>query len=128
MSNKGLFIILMFSLSLLLGVCTGMSIATKERAELLSAKADMPPAETPAPSFVQTEKPKEVSLPEKYVLTLTDTEIIIYKSNTDGSMQIIEEKPIDKDGLRIKDYEMLYSGISFDTLSEAREMLEDYIN
>ena len=128
MSNKGLFIMLMFSVSLLLGVCTGMVLATKERADFLAAKAEMPPEETPKPTFVLPEQPKEVSLPEKYILTITDTQIIIYKTNADGSMQTVEEKPIDKDGLRVKDYEKLYSGIEFHTLEEARETLEDYIN
>ena len=128
MSNKGLFIMLMLSVSLLLGVCTGMVLGTKERADFLAAKAETPSAETPKPTFVLPEQPQEVSLAEKYILTITDTQIIIYKTNADGSMQAIVEKPIDKDGLRTKDYEKLYGGIEFHTLQEARETLEDYIN
>ena len=129
MSKKALLITLMFLLSILLGVFTGVTLATKERSEFLAAKAKQRPEETPAPTFIQTEKPSaEVSVPEKYLLTLTDTQIIIYKTNADGSMQIIEQKPIDKEGLRREDFENLYKGITFDTLTEARETLEDYIN
>ena len=33
-----------------------------------------------------------------------------------------------RDNVKAEDYEKLFAGVSFDTISEARETLEDYIN
>ena len=129
MSRKGLLITSLFILSMLLGVFTGLHFGKKESADFSSADEIQISRESPAPTFIQTEKPKtEASVSEKYMLTLTDTQIMLYKIGSDGGMQVIDEKPIDKNGLRREDFEKLYKGITFDTMSEARETLEDYIN
>ncbi|MBO4897201.1 MAG: hypothetical protein J5590_02750 [Clostridia bacterium] len=128
MTNKGLIVATLFTLSLLMGALTGIAFSEKKRADNFAAGYEID-NKSPEPSFIQTEKPKKpVAVSEKYMLTLTDTQIMIYKISADGSMQVIDEKPIDKDGLRREDYEKLYKGISFDALSDARETLEDYIN
>ena len=129
MTKRGLLIVFLFSLSLLLGALTGIALANKKRADYMAQNSYELQKESPKPTFIQTEIPKTAAaVPEKYMLALTDTQIMLYKIGADGSMQVIDEKPIDREGLRREDYEKLYKGITFDTMKAAREALEDYIN
>ena len=129
MSNKHLLIVLAFTLAILGGVCTGMFTADRaEPQETAAAEETKSPDEVPQ-TFVTPEPVSQTALSdEKYLVTVSDSYLFIYEISADNSMQIVEEKKIDSNSLRRDDYETLFKGITVDTLTEARELAEDYVS
>lgn len=132
MKRNTLLIVLLFSLALLSGVCVGLLTATNEEVPpvAVAEEAAQPsPVLRPSPSPEVTLEPqREVSIQEKYMVSMTDSKIFIYKISANGDMQIVEEKPINARALPQSDYESLFQGIIVDTLLDAKEMVEDYIS
>ena len=132
--NKNWFLIIMlFILSATLGVVSGIYFFRTENQNI--ARAEVPEVTTGESEMVlrheETPSPTEevyVFKNEQYVVTLSDTKILIYKIAHDGSMQTVEEKPIDTGSLPREDYAKLYSGIIVETLDAAKEIVEDYIS
>ena len=137
--KKAALISLLFVLSMLCGVLAGISYI-KTEAPPISHAEELPyddlalsAAQTPIISTTLTpeeftEKEAEVFESEQYVVTLSDTKILIYKIASDGSMQTIVEKAVDTGSIPREDYHKLYSGIIVPTLEEAKEIVEDYIS
>ncbi len=137
--KKAALISLLFVLSMLCGVLAGISYI-KTEAPPISHAEELPyddlalsAAQTPIISTTPTpeeftEKEAEVFESEQYVVTLSDTKILIYKIASDGSMQTIVEKAVDTGSIPREDYHKLYSGIIVPTLEEAKEIVEDYIS
>ena len=134
MTKKGFSVILALFLTLFGGIIAGYflsyssndsnSIAAEELSESVSEAEDEEPfvlAET------QEKKASAINT-EKYLLTLSDNKIFIYKIMSDGSMTEIEEKEVNTSALRREDCGELFKGIIFDTVTQAREVLEDYAN
>lgn len=128
MSKKYLIIVLLFALALLGGVCTGLFVSSEpgQMAETSAAeeKTALTVEETP---FVEVEPAVKPVSSEKYMVTLSDNKLFIYKISSDNLMEIIEEKEIDSNALRREDYGELFRGITVDTLTQAREIAEDYV-
>lgn len=138
--KKAAFISLLFVLSMLCGVLAGISYI-KTEAPPISHAEELPYddlalsttqtpfiTDTPAPREEFTQEEAEVFESEQYVVTLSDTKILIYKIASDGSMQTIDEKNVDTGSIPREDYHKLYSGIIVPTLEEAKEIVEDYIS
>ena len=137
--KKIVLVSLLFILSMLCGIFAGIGFIKTENPPLSHAEAlpkanaetdiDLPSlVSTPMPREEFTEKEAEVFESEQYVVTLSDTKILIYKIASDGSMQTIEEKAIDTGSIPRDDYHKLYSGIVVATLQEAKSIVEDYIS
>ena len=139
MTKKIVLIALLFALSTGCGITAGiLYIRNNEKSTAVAEEIKNEYTEfTPNEDFqIKEETYTEPELPEnvpvyeseKYVVTLSDTKIIIYKISSDGSMQTIEEKPISPGSIPREDYGKLYSGIIVDTLESAKELVEDYIS
>ena len=109
---------------------TSQKIYAHENSKLNTEKINIP-VET-MPVITENELTPQSEAPvfdsEQYVVTLSDTKILIYKISHDGSMQTIEEKAIDTGSIPREDYAKLYSGIIVSTLEEAKQIVEDYIS
>lgn len=126
MKKQYIVLPLIFILSAVAGIAAGFFTVPRETPQKLNINSESVKAEStpsPTPTF-QIEK--QVAVTEKYLVTLSDTMLIIYKINSDGSMQLIEEKPINTSSIPETDFEALYKGVTFETLTEARELLEDF--
>lgn len=139
MSKKVLLISGMFILSMLCGIFAGITYIKTETPQITKAKSETEYIEEIYESTPQidtdttennefVEKNEAVFESEQYVVTLSDTKILIYKIASDGSMQTIEEKNIDTGSIPMEDYQKLYSGILVPTLEEAKGIVEDYIS
>ena len=128
MSKKHLIIVLLFALALLGGVCTGLLVSSEpeQMAQTSAAEEKTAPTVEEMP-FVEIEPAVKTVSSEKYMVTLSDNKLFIYKITSDNLMEIIEEKEIDSNALRREDYEELFKGITVDTLTQAREIAEDYV-
>jgi len=140
MSKKIVLFSLLFLLSVACGITAGI-LYVKNNSDNLAMATEVKPVkqtELPPPiEFQSQEEPEpEAEIPadvpvyesEKYVVTLSDTKILIYKISSDGSMQTVEEKPVSTGSIPREDYQKLYSGIVVDSLESAIELLEDYIS
>ena len=140
MNFKPILISTLFVIAALLGVLTGMvyvknnNISPKAYATEHSstAKKDSTLPQETIPVILEKETPSPSEAPvfdsEQYVVTMSDTKILIYKIAHDGSMQTIEEKHIDTGSIPRDDYARLYSGIIVATLEEAKQIVEDFIS
>ena len=139
MNKKVLLISCMFILSMLCGVFAGIAYIKTETPQISKAKSQtedieefyetVPHDDTDITEDIEfAEKSEAVFESEQYVVTLSDTKILIYKIASDGSMQTIEEKNIDTGSIPMEDYQKLYSGILVPTLEEAKGIVEDYIS
>ena len=134
MTKKGLGVIILLFLSLFGGIFAGyMSSFRTEIPNEISAEDYGGPVteESVKDPFILTPEPEtEVSATdnEKYMLTLSDSRLFIYRILPDGSMEVIEEKTVNTSSLRRDDYSELFKGIVFDTVTQAREVMEDYVN
>ncbi len=136
MTGKGWSVVLFSVLILLAGIIMGYITSSRQtKTNMIAAQ------EPPVSEDIQEEKPKEPFLvpsepekeaaavnTEKYMVTLSDNRLFIYKIMTDGTMEQVEDKEVDTASLRHDDYGELYKGIIFDTITEAREVMEDYVN
>lgn len=126
MKKQYIVLPLIFILSAVAGIAAGFFTIPKEKTQISNINTENVKTEStpsPTPTF-QIEK--QVAVTEKYLVTLSDTMLIIYKINSDGSMQLVEEKPINTSSIPETDFEVLYKGVTFETLTEARELLEDF--
>ena len=126
MKKQYIVLPLIFILSAVAGIAAGFFTVPKEKTQISNINTENVKTEStpsPTPTF-QIEK--QVAVTEKYLVTLSDTMLIIYKINSDGSMQLVEEKPINTFAIPETDIEALYKGVTFETLTEARELLEDF--
>ncbi len=126
MKKQYIVLPLIFILSAVAGIAAGFFTVPKEKTQISNINTENVKTEStpsPTPTF-QIEK--QVAVTEKYLVTLSDTMLIIYKINSDGSMQLVEEKPINTSSIPETDFEVLYKGVTFETLTEARELLEDF--
>ena len=126
MKKQYIVLPLIFILSAVAGIAAGFFTVPKEKTQISNINSENVKTEStpsPTPTF-QIEK--QVAVTEKYLVTLSDTMLIIYKINSDGSMQLVEEKPINTSSIPETDFEVLYKGVTFETLTEARELLEDF--
>lgn len=127
MKKQSILFPLIFIFSAAAGVAAGfLTVPKNDTPSLSNAENDIVRVEstpTPSPTF---KVEKQVSVSEKYLVSLNDTKLTIYKINTDGSMQLIEEKPVNTSAIPENDFEALYKGVTFNTLTEARELLEDF--
>ena len=126
MKKQYIVLPLIFILSAVAGIAAGFFTVPKEKTQISNINIENVKTEStpsPTPTF-QIEK--QVAVTEKYLVTLSDTMLIIYKINSDGSMQLVEEKPINTFAIPETDFEALYKGVTFETLTEARELLEDF--
>ncbi len=131
-------IILLTSLCILsafCGIISGILFFKTENNNLARAETTNEIENTPLPEITfqnkEEENPPEeayVFESEQYVVTLSDTKIIIYKVSHDGSMQTVEEKLVDTGSIPREDYAKLYSGIIVTTLDEAKQIVEDFIS
>ncbi len=139
MNKKVLLISGMFILSMLCGIFAGIAYIKTETPQITKAKSQTqyieeiyettPEVDTDADKNDEfAEKNEAVFESEQYVVTLSDTKILIYKIASDGSMQTIEEKNIDTGSIPMEDYQKLYSGILVPTLEDAKSLVEDYIS
>ena len=126
MKKQYIVLPIIFILSAVAGIAAGFFTVPKEKTQISNINTENVKTEStpsPTPTF-QIEK--QVAVTEKYLVTLSDTMLIIYKINSDGSMQLVEEKPINTSSIPETDFEVLYKGVTFETLTEARELLEDF--
>ena len=126
MKKQYIVLPLIFILAAVAGIAAGFFTVPKEKTQISNINTENVKTEStpsPTPTF-QIEK--QVAVTEKYLVTLSDTMLIIYKINSDGSMQLVEEKPINTSSIPETDFEVLYKGVTFETLTEARELLEDF--
>ena len=139
MNKKVLLISGMFILSMLCGVFAGIAYIKTETPQISKVKSQTkdipeiyeitPQDDTNITEDIEfSEKNEPVFESEQYVVTLSDTKILIYKIASDGSMQTIEEKNVDTGSIPMEDYQKLYSGILVPTLEEAKGIVEDYIS
>ena len=124
--------------AILLALCCGSLAGIAAGFLTSSGNKEAPPsvikAETvrkePAPN--NFEEPviteTEASETDRYMVSLGDNKLYIYKISPGGSMQIVEEKTVNTDCLRRDDFEALNKGIEVSSLTEARELAEDYVN
>ena len=131
MTRKGWSVVLLFCLALFGGISAGYFTASRSEITdtVIAEDIEKPQLSAEEETFiVPEESEKEVAGTERYMVTLSDSRLFIYKISADGSMQLIEDKEIDSASLRREDFTALFKGITFDTLTEARELLEDYVN
>ena len=133
MTKKGWSVVILFCLALIAGISIGYftSGGTANTDIIAAEKYDKHEQDEKENTFViKPEADKEVASvnKEKYMVSLSDNRLFIYKISSDGSMEVIENKEVDSASLRSEDYGTLFKGIIFDTLTEAREVLEDYVN
>ncbi|MBQ7718483.1 MAG: BofC C-terminal domain-containing protein [Clostridia bacterium] len=133
MTKKGWSIVLLFFLALSGGIGVGyFTSGGTEDSDIIAAEeyGEQDYGNKYEDFVIPKEENKEVSSAgkEKYMISLSDNRLFIYKISEDGSMEIIEDKEVDTASLNSDDYGTLFKGIIFDTLTEAREILEDYVN
>lgn len=131
MTGKGWSVVILLCLALLGGAGAGYFTASRQSGADAVIAEDIEAVEPPEEEndfIIPPEPEKKTASTERYMVTLSDNRLFIYKISADGSMQMIEDKEIDSASLRRDDYGTLFKGITFDTLTEARELLEDYVN
>ena len=103
----------------------GVFIGTRPAKTKIAAEEAQIPA---AQSVQQTEEVTPQPLKnEKYMLTLDDNGLSVYKVNLDSTVEYLYSKNVNREALRSEDISKLYQGITVDSEDEVRRILEDFV-
>lgn len=135
--KKAVAYVFVFSISFALGAISGIAISGMNRDGMARAFIEPQPTKSQKPQTILSSKttaePKE-SDPEdetdnsRYLLSLSDDNISVYKVLQNGQTEFLYKKTVDSSALRDEDYTRLCSGIMVYSEKEAIEILEDFIS
>lgn len=127
MKLRNILTVLLCTLALVCGIGAGLISSQNKNYPEVVAEEIVTTAPITPKKPVEFVVEKEVISSDKYMVCLTDIQFCISKISVDGSSQLIEATEF-KSPIESTELSRFYPGVFVETLEEARELIEDYIN